>query len=1067
MGTDTTFIIDVNPLPRMTAELSRPQDTAVCHDWGFMILIDSVVTNTTGQYIYDLDTYGYTESNVDNEQLSGDWPVENMDQMSVINNGEFIEDITYRYIPVIRNVNGAGKDCPGTDYDSITVQVAPELRGSLEPDTSYIGGHIVRCFGLEESVLYPNVRGGYYRDEYGFTWESDDGSSLVPEDSTQFNLGIGTYSYHVEDVIGCEFGDTILLTQPDILEIPTPVIVDASCYADDRVDGAIDISPAGGIEGYAYDWTGPFGYTSDEQDVNPGGAGPYFLTLNDTNQCEYSSYYRIESADPITISAASTPYGNYEITCNGASTGEIVVNSIAGGFPGYTLVAVDQITGDTVYNQPVSESGGIISGLPIGDYRLWAYDQVNCWNENPGNVTFPLDEPDTISISRIDAQPYHDTVDISCFGADDGYIDIEVSGGHTADYKNDFTWSGPDGDLVPGDSLQGSAINGTLSGGTYTVYIEDYWGCNNMESFTLYEPTPIVLDVDSVRILNGWNISCFGDDDGFIEISSSGGIMSHEYLWTPGSMTITDPTQQDIYNLVADTFHLTITDSIECTFDTVFELIQPNPLGLDTIIPRINDWEIACAGDASGEITLIPLGGADSTLNTYAWETDIGSLDDTTSMNQTELTEGNYTVLVTDINGCEYQESYEMLDPDPIVIDTLYADSAYCHGSASGVIYFNAYGGVPEYDYLWSNGGTTEDIDSLFAGVYTIRLTDDNGCIVRDSVEVFEADHFDVEIMVASDYNGAMISCTNASDGVIDLNPLGGTAPYTYEWNTGATTEDLEGLPAGFYKVRVLDNHGCVDSTEISLDDPSPLDYSMQLQDPLCYNDSSGQIELLLTGGTVHAVDDYEIWVNNFISGIITENLPEGEYHIRIEDLNDCFVETDAELINPDSLELSFDTEDAFCTDKPDGEMNLYIDGGTFPYDISWSEGLPDNEDSFNELYSGDYVATVTDANLCVTIDTVSVGYTYESCLVIPNAFSPNGDGFNDLWIIEGIELYSNVEIRIFDRWGSRVYYSSNAVDDPWDGTFDGRRLPVDSYHYIIDLHDDNVPATGNITIVR
>ena len=277
----------------------------------------------------------------------------------------------------------------------------------------------------------------------------------------------------------------------------------------------------------------------------------------------------------------------------------------------------------------------------------------------------------------------------------------------------------------------------------------------------------------------------------------------------------------------------------------------------------------------------------------------------------------------------------------------------------------------------------------------------------------------------------------------------------------------MENVPAGTYKVVVVDFHGCVDSAEVAIEDPSPVDYDMQLQDPLCYNDATGQIELLLTGGTVHSVDDYEVWVNNQVRGILTENLPEGVYHIRIEDLNDCFVEGDAELINPDSLELSFDTEDAFCPNKPDGEMNLYIDGGTFPYDISWSEGLPENEDSFNELRSGSYVATVTDFNLCVTIDTVTVGYTYESCLVIPNAFSPNGDGYNDRWVIEGIELYSNVEIRIFDRWGSRVYYSPNAGDDPWDGTFNGRRLPVDSYHYIIDLHDDNDPITGNITIVR
>jgi gliding motility-associated-like protein len=96
------------------------------------------------------------------------------------------------------------------------------------------------------------------------------------------------------------------------------------------------------------------------------------------------------------------------------------------------------------------------------------------------------------------------------------------------------------------------------------------------------------------------------------------------------------------------------------------------------------------------------------------------------------------------------------------------------------------------------------------------------------------------------------------------------------------------------------------------------------------------------------------------------------------------------------------------------------------------------------------------------------VEYTFESCLVIPNAFSPNGDGFNDQWIIEGLELYPDPEIRIFDRWGNRVYYSPNPVSEPWDGTFDGRRLPIDSYHYIIDLNtDDDRPVTGNITIVR
>ena len=147
-------------------------------------------------------------------------------------------------------------------------------------------------------------------------------------------------------------------------------------------------------------------------------------------------------------------------------------------------------------------------------------------------------------------------------------------------------------------------------------------------------------------------------------------------------------------------------------------------------------------------------------------------------------------------------------------------------------------------------------------------------------------------------------------------------------------------------------------------------------------------------------------------------------------------IETEAELIHPDTLELSFDTENAFCKDKPDGQLRLNVDGGTFPYLISWDRGLTDNENYFNDVYWGEYVATVTDANNCITIDTAFVDYTYASCLVIPNAISPNGDGFNDLWIIEGLELYPNVELRIFDRWGSRVFHSGNAADNPWDGSF-------------------------------
>jgi gliding motility-associated-like protein len=291
--------------------------------------------------------------------------------------------------------------------------------------------------------------------------------------------------------------------------------------------------------------------------------------------------------------------------------------------------------------------------------------------------------------------------------------------------------------------------------------------------------------------------------------------------------------------------------------------------------------------------------------------------------------------------------------------------------------------------------------------------------------------------------------------------------PYYYLWNTGATTRILTGIPAGHYNVEVRDYYNCIDSARVEITEPDPIEYTMQITDPLCYNDSNGKIELLITGGTVFNLDDYDVWLDTVDTGPYIEGLPQGIYYILIEDLNDCYAEAEAELIHPDSLMLSFETENAFCKDKPDGQLSLFVDGGTYPYYIGWDRDLPDNEDHFTSLYWGQYVATVTDANNCVTIDSVTVEYTYSSCLSIPNAFSPNGDGFNDLWIIEGLELYTNVKLRIFDRWGTRVYYSGNAADEPWNGTLSGRKLPIDSYHYIIDLNNDEPPVTGNVTIVK
>ena len=332
-------------------------------------------------------------------------------------------------------------------------------------------------------------------------------------------------------------------------------------------------------------------------------------------------------------------------------------------------------------------------------------------------------------------------------------------------------------------------------------------------------------------MLNNWNITCFGDSDGFIDISSTGGINSHDYAWSAENMPLSDSTLQDQSNLVAGRYNLRITDSIACSIDTFFVLREPNPLGVEVYIPHHNFYDIACAGDTTGEIYLTPVGGADSTQNTYLWSTSNGYLSSPASMNQIGISAGTYSLLVTDINNCIFNIDTTLDEPTPILIDSLTSDSAYCFGSATGAIRLAVSGGVEEYNYLWTTVQDSPPMKiwrALLAGIYTVTITDQNACVKIDSIEVHEGDLFTVGLVVTSDYHGADISCANGSDGAIALQqPVGGTAPHRYFWSNGATTPELTGLTAGTYSVIVKDLYECTDSAEVVIAEPEPIDYTL------------------------------------------------------------------------------------------------------------------------------------------------------------------------------------------------------------------------------------------------
>ncbi|NMB52527.1 MAG: T9SS type B sorting domain-containing protein, partial [Bacteroidales bacterium] len=195
--------------------------------------------------------------------------------------------------------------------------------------------------------------------------------------------------------------------------------------------------------------------------------------------------------------------------------------------------------------------------------------------------------------------------------------------------------------------------------------------------------------------------------------------------------------------------------------------------------------------------------------------------------------------------------------------------------------------------------------------------------------------------------------------------------------------------------------------------------------------------------------------------------LPEGIYELIITDSNGCHADTTLQLTAPDSIKIEFNITQPLCPDMPDGSIELAVTGGVpgADYNYRWSDNSVNKD--LSGIVSGLYSVVVSDMNGCIARDSVFVEPIQELCLIIPNAISPNGDLINDYWNIGLKELYPEIEVKIFNRWGEEIWRSAKGYPDPWDGRSKGSLLPIDSYHYIIDLHNGTKPIMGTVTIVR
>ncbi|MEN8120054.1 MAG: gliding motility-associated C-terminal domain-containing protein [Bacteroidota bacterium] len=548
------------------------------------------------------------------------------------------------------------------------------------------------------------------------------------------------------------------------------------------------------------------------------------------------------------------------------------------------------------------------------------------------------------------------------------------------------------------------------------------------------------------------NPTCRTFTDGQIEIKADSG-ESYNYLWSNGS---TDPI---ISNLSAGEYSLEITDnSTGEKANRIFNLVEP-----DTLKPVFSEIkQISCTGLNDGELGLSISGGN----NPYSivWKDDAGISGMTHSM----LQAGIYEVQVSDSASCEsVTVSAEIVDPGELSMDIAKVQGISCSGESDAKLSYNATGGTEPYSCEWSTGVTADTIYNLSVGEYSVILTDANNCAVLfDTISIDNPQSLDYSYTVKDQL------CPGTNSGSIGVFVSGGTEPYFYQWeHTDVNYARLDSLLPGVYNVNITDAFNCgtiIQTFEIKEGKKIILE-NISMEEPKCYNENTGKISFSPNGGYGNL--QYSLDSNAFQSNTYFEDLKGGGHILTVKDDSLCEQEFNLNLSQPDFLEATYDVTNPSCLNSSDGIIEFDPIGGSLPYSFSWinPEGVEQTE--LDQLSVGQYVLRLSDKNMCSFIDTVSLNaLECEPYINVPNVFSPNNDGTNDVFSLEMYNI-SNFRLDIYSRWGGHLSTMDNSRDY-WDGTINNsnREAPAGVYYYNIvatTLDGEIITKKGTVHLFR
>lgn len=744
--------------------------------------------------------------------------------------------------------------------------------------------------------------------------------------------------------------------------------------------------------------------------------GEYFVAIMDGNTCRDSSDAFVFVEPPELIASWELLEDN---VCPGDLTSIVQLDYVGGTGP-FDIVAFSATnTGSAEFPDGNNQWVGLDCINGNGEWEFEITDSNGC--DADTSITIACIEPLVLEVT---------SEDITCFSYGDGMIEGYMSGGTGV-----LTLAGSPnlGTNISGEGTVNFTVT-DLEAADYFLQVTDANGCTVEGGALINEPDPVTIQLTVTDLL------CAEACEGEVNIEAFGGSGVFDY-----EVSDADENAYDENGLCVGDYLANAIDENGCVVQQAFSVMAPDSILFDLVLT-----DVSCNGESNGSICVENATGGTGALS---WQIDppAGAFQFEPCF---DVVAGTYVVTVMDEAGCEVSSDPQLIiEPDAIQL-ILTPTIITCTSYADGMLEVEGIGGTGELTLIQpEEAALPYTIENLDAGPIGVTVEDANGCLLTAAAEIEEPDSLVVEWLFLEN-----VVCGGDCDGTAIVDFSGGTGSVQLTLN-GAEDFNFGALCAGDYTATVIDANGCQDSTEFEILEPDPIEVLIDVRDVTCTGMFDGEVNIFPIGGTG------DITWEVLEQGIDLLNLYEGIYNITAIDSTGCVEDTTFVVAAEEDTDMLINmlSSPVTCWNEQDGTATASVVGGHQPIEYLWSDELAQTTATATGLYEDTYSVVVTDSLGCTLTRVVTVDPTI-GCFFIAEAITPNGDGYNDEWIVGGLEFFPTAKVMVYNRWGQELFRSIG-YKERWDGRYNNAPLPMADYYYVIEFAGDRDPITGTVTL--